>query len=419
MEKDTVEKEVDGITDTDEESPHCGNTSITCSDKWEDGRTSEGLQQEEKISHHNSQDNQNPAMTQVTNQVDECGSLEAKEDFEDEEQCDDAADHENLHVIDQEEDEAAKEQHLNGGSGWRSEGVGRRFKLRGAGLVPEQVNHNAFPYMQKSNVAASGGRHKQSRRRNHHHHHQHGRGRRRSGKQLLLAFKEMLSESVSVWCVSCVHMMIEIIVTLTHNCGVGVERGGVKVYNFVQHFLVKITDVAEMKAETFRIFQRTKGIGMHLLDKLLRSVKWSETAALTGWHLFLALIVFGFYWGKDLFSRLLGGEKARRCWSAFQESRFWKRVTSLKEKVLSRLRKNGPMPSSIPGSPNRSARCQPGQELERLLAMSEVPEDELDPFAVLGVEVHATDAELKKAYRQLAVQVCKKICFLFLFLHLS
>lgn len=406
MEKDASEKVVDGITDTAEKSPHGGTTSVTYSGQWDDGGTSDDLQQEEKISHKKSQDKQNPAMTQDSDHVNDCGAAEAKEGVEDEELCDGAADHDNFHVINQEEDEAAKEQHLNGGSGWRSEGVGRRFKLRG--LVPEQANHNAFPYMQKSNVAVSGSRHKQSRRRNHQHHHQHGRGRRRSGKQLFLAFKEMLSESVSVWCVSCVHMMIEIIVTLTHNCGVGVETGGVKVYNFVQHFLVKITDVAEIKADTFRIFQRTKCIGMDLVDKLLRSAKWTKTTALSGWNLLRALIVFGFYWGRGIFFRLLSGEKARRCLLAFQESRFWKRVMSLTEKVLSRLRRDGPVPSSIPGSPNRLARGQPGQELERLLAMSDVPEDELDPFAVLGVEVHATDAELKKAYRQLAVQVCVK-----------
>lgn len=59
----------------------------------------------------------------------------------------------------------------------------------------------------------------------------------------------------------------------------------------------------------------------------------------------------------------------------------------------------------MPESPGRAGRAQPGQELERLLALVEVPEDELDPFTVLGVEVHATDTELKKAYRQLAVQV--------------
>lgn len=410
MEKDAADKEVDGVTDTDEETPHGGTTSVTCSSQWEDRETNDGFQQEEKTAHQKSQDNQNPAMTQdsVIQEADDCGSAEAKEDVEDEEGCDGAADHDNFHVINQEEDEAAKEQHLNGGSGWRNEGAGRRFKLRGGGLVPEQASHNAFPFMQKSNVAASGGRHKQSRRRNHHHHHQHGRGRRRSGKQLFLAFREMLSESVSVWCVSCVHMMIEIIVTLTHNCGVGVETGGVKAYNFVQHLLVKVTDVAEMKADTFRIFQRTKCIGMDLVDKLLRSAKWTKTAALSGWNLLRTLIVFGSHWGKGMLVRLVSGEKARRCRSAFLESRFWKRVTSLMEKVLSGLRRDGPVPPSFPGSPNRSGRGQPGQELERLLALSEVPEDELDPFAVLGVEVHATDAELKKAYRQLAVQVCGK-----------
>lgn len=415
MEKDVADKEVDGVTDTDEENPYGGTTSVTCSGQWDDRETSDGLQHEEEISHQKSQDNQNPAMTQdsVMEEADECGSAEAKEDVEDEARCDGAADHDNFHVINQEEDEAAKEQHLNGGSGWRNEGAGRRFKLRGGGLVPEQTNHNTFPYMQKSNVATSGGRHKQSRRRNYHHHHQHGRGRRRSGKQMFLAFKEMLSESVSIWCVSCVHMMIEIIVTLTHNCGVGVETGGVKVYNFVQHFLAKVTDVAEMKADTFRIFQRTKCIGMDLVDKLLRSAKWTKTAALSGWNFLRALIVFGSDWGKGVLSRLMGGEKARRFWSAFQESRFWKRVTSLTEKVLSRLKRDGPVPSSIPGSPNRSGRGQQGQELERLLALSDVPEDELDPFAVLGVEVHATDAELKKAYRQLAVQVCGKELVLF------
>lgn len=39
--------------------------------------------------------------------------------------------------------------------------------------------------------------------------------------------------------------------------------------------------------------------------------------------------------------------------------------------------------------------------------MVQIPEEELDPFIVLGVDVHATESELKKAYRQLAVQVIK------------
>ncbi|KAF1550082.1 hypothetical protein FQV10_0009915, partial [Eudyptes schlegeli] len=46
-----------------------------------------------------------------------------------------------------------------------------------------------------------------------------------------------------------------------------------------------------------------------------------------------------------------------------------------------------------------------GEEVSRLLAMAEVPEEELNPFQVLGVEATASDAELRKAYRRLAVLV--------------
>ncbi|XP_045040715.1 dnaJ homolog subfamily C member 14 isoform X2 [Desmodus rotundus] len=49
--------------------------------------------------------------------------------------------------------------------------------------------------------------------------------------------------------------------------------------------------------------------------------------------------------------------------------------------------------------------CQPEEEVTRLLTMAGVPEDELNPFHVLGVEATASDVELKKAYRQLAVMV--------------
>lgn len=46
-----------------------------------------------------------------------------------------------------------------------------------------------------------------------------------------------------------------------------------------------------------------------------------------------------------------------------------------------------------------------GEEVTRLLAMAEVPEEELNPFHVLGVEATASDAELRRAYRRLAVLV--------------
>ncbi|MFT7812830.1 dnaJsubfamily C member 14-like [Arapaima gigas] len=44
-----------------------------------------------------------------------------------------------------------------------------------------------------------------------------------------------------------------------------------------------------------------------------------------------------------------------------------------------------------------------GLKLERLLALAHVPDDEQDPFAVVGVEADATDPELKRPYGQLAI----------------
>ncbi|XP_061217711.1 dnaJ homolog subfamily C member 14 [Neopsephotus bourkii] len=46
-----------------------------------------------------------------------------------------------------------------------------------------------------------------------------------------------------------------------------------------------------------------------------------------------------------------------------------------------------------------------GEEVTRLLAMAEMPEEELNPFHVLGVEATASDTELRRAYRRLAVLV--------------
>nr|XP_046240065.1 dnaJ homolog subfamily C member 14 [Scatophagus argus] len=409
MEREAAEKEMDGVTDNDEETPDGDYTSGTSSGQCATRQSDDDCEQVEKMAYLESQGTPNPATPQDSGigEAEYFGSTEAKEDAEETSDLfehDSTADHENLHVINQEEDEAAKEQFMNGESGWRNDGAGRKCKLRSSGSVSEQSSQSVFSSMQKGNVASSGGRHKQTRRRNHHHHHQQNRGRRRTGKQLILAFKEILSESLSFWCISCVHMMIEIIVTLTHNCGVGVETGGVKLYKFGQQLLMKITDIAGMKADAHRILKRTKCSVMDLVDKIVRSVKWGKTAALSSLRLVCALVILGSQWGKGVLVRL-GGERGKRYWTAFQESRFWKNVSSLFERVRSRFRRDSHAVPSSPESPGRAGRGQPGQELERLLALAEVPEDELDPFTVLGVEVHATEAELKKAYRQLAVQV--------------
>lgn len=406
MEREAAEKEMDGVTDTDEDVADGDSNSLTNSTQWDASQTDD-CEQMDKAAFLKSQDTSNTATPQDSGigDAEYSGSTEAKDDAEEASdgfEHDSTEDHDNLHVINQEEDEAAKEQHMNGESGWRNEGTGRRCKLRNSGSVSEQSSHGSSSSNQK-NILSSGGRHRQTRRRNHHHHQQ-NRGRRRTGNQLVLAFKEMLSESLSFWCISCVHMMIEIIVTLTHNCGMGVETGGVKLYNLGQQLLVKITDTAGMKEDATRILKWTKCTGTDLADKIIRSVKWAKTAASSCLRLFCALGILSFQWAKGVLVRF-GGERGKRYWTAFQDSRFWKRVVSLLERVRSRFRRDGHVPPSSPESPGRAGRGQPGQELERLLALAAVPEDELDPFTVLGVEVHATEAELKKAYRQLAVQV--------------
>ncbi|XP_029007443.1 dnaJ homolog subfamily C member 14 [Betta splendens] len=399
MEKEAAEKERGSVPDTEEEFPDGESITMTTSSQWM-SRNADAYSM--------SQDTSNPATPQDSEFGDAelFGSVEAKEDSDeasDGYEHDSAAENETSQVINQEEDEAAKEQHMNGESVWRNIGSGRRCKLRSSGSVPEQTSQSSFASLQKGNVMSSGGRHKQARRRNHHHHQQ-NRSRRRTGRQLVLAFKEMLSESLSFWCISCVHMMIEIIVTLTHNCGVGVETGGMKLYNFGQRLFIKVTDLPGMKADANRILEWTKCVGAALMDKSVWSVKWVKTAALSCFRLFGALIVLGYHWAKAILVRV-GGERGKRYRTSFQESRFWKCVLSVLERVRSWFRRGGRIPSSTPESPSKPSRCQPGQELERLLALAEVPEDELDPFTVLGVEVHATEAELKKAYRQLAVQV--------------
>ncbi|GAA6215633.1 dnaJ homolog subfamily C member 14 [Lates japonicus] len=408
MEREAAEKEMDGVTDTDVEIPDGDPTLATKSSQCEARETDDDCELENKTAYLKSQDTPNPATPQDSGigEAEYCGSTEAKEDTEEASdgfEHDSAADQENSQVINQEEDESVKEQHMNGESGWRNVGSGRKCKLKSSGSFSEQSSQSAFASIQKGNVMSSGGRHKQARRRNHHHHQQ-NRGRRRTGNQLVLAFKDMLSESLSFWCISCVHMMIEIIVTLTHNCGVGVETGGAKLYNFGQQLLAKITDIPGMKADASRILKWTKCTGADMVDKIVRSVKWLKTAALSCFRLFCAFVILGSQWAKGVLVRL-GGERGKRYWAAFQESRFWKRVASLLERVRSRFRRGGQVPPSTPESPGRAGRGQSGQELERLLALAAVPEDELDPFTVLGVEVHATEAELKKAYRQLAVQV--------------
>ncbi|CAL9703850.1 unnamed protein product [Knipowitschia caucasica] len=294
--------------------------------------------------------------------------------------------------LDPDVDNMADEEDQREMNGWRNAGKKGRVK-------------NSVSFSEANPAYAPKGsgvpRHKQARRRNHHHH-QPTRGRRKTGNQLLASLKETLSESVGLWCMSCVHMMIEIIVTLTHNCGVAVEAGGVRLYNFGQKLVGKVSDVDAMRADASRMFNWTKSNAWNIKDRLVTYGKITMSSALTCCKLFCALAFLAFLWMRGVAGRV-GGERGKRLWTYIQESRFWQKLVGLIENVRNSFRRKC-APSS-PESPGQGGRGAPGQELERLLALADVPEEELDPFSVLGVEVHATEAELKKAYRQLAVQV--------------
>uniref|UniRef100_A0A8C2QQI7 DnaJ homolog subfamily C member 14 n=1 Tax=Capra hircus TaxID=9925 RepID=A0A8C2QQI7_CAPHI len=96
----------------------------------------------------------------------------------------------------------------------------------------------------------------------------------------------------------------------------------------------------------------------------------------------------------------------QRCLILLRESRPWQQLVRIVQLgwlelpwVKQRTNRQG-------NAPVAGARyCQPEEEVARLLTMAGVPEDELNPFHVLGVEATASDVELKKAYRQLAVMV--------------
>ncbi|KAE8626509.1 hypothetical protein XENTR_v10006648 [Xenopus tropicalis] len=101
--------------------------------------------------------------------------------------------------------------------------------------------------------------------------------------------------------------------------------------------------------------------------------------------------------------------KLHRVWEIITQNRTCSRfVNNLKQWTSNiwpfKLRKTQDTSWAATGSP-RMGKFQPGEEVERLLTMADIPEEDLNPFQVLGVEVNASDAELKKAYRQLAVLV--------------
>ncbi|KAI1891093.1 hypothetical protein AGOR_G00160350 [Albula goreensis] len=245
---------------------------------------------------------------------------------------------------------------------------------------------------------STGGRHKQARRRNHHHHHQ-GRSRGAVGSRVAIACRELLTESVRPWCMSCLRMVVELIVLVAHRCGEAVEAGGMTLYDSGSSLLRKATDLPMLKAEARGLLGRAWHLGADLADRAKRTTKfcWGVGACCLG--LLCSVLLLSLVWARGLLRRL-SGERGQRWWASFRDSRVWKGMSAILEKVSAVFGRG-----SHQASPCSVGRGNPGEELQRLLELAQIPEDQLDPFAVLGVEASASDTELKKAYRQLAVQV--------------
>uniref|UniRef100_A0A3B1J389 DnaJ (Hsp40) homolog, subfamily C, member 14 n=1 Tax=Astyanax mexicanus TaxID=7994 RepID=A0A3B1J389_ASTMX len=287
---------------------------------------------------------------------------------------------------------AGKDPKFNDESGSRNSASGKKGKSKKSGSGPgsapgEQcsptwTSPSSFSYKSclSSSSSSGPGRHKQVRRRNHHHHNQ-GRLRRQAGFQLLVAFRDFLAESVSPWSIS-----------------------SIALYEFSSLVLFKVTDVAAMKQDFRRVADWTSSSGAAVVVWVSKATSFVRRAAVTGFSVLSLAVFLGARLMKSVLDRL-GGERGRRWWLALQNSWVWRKGALLIGRIRGWFSKRRTTSeTSNPDSPYRD-KCQPGQELERLLALAQVPEDELDPFNVLGVNTSATESELKRAYRQLAVQV--------------
>nr|XP_033793796.1 dnaJ homolog subfamily C member 14 isoform X2 [Geotrypetes seraphini] len=100
-----------------------------------------------------------------------------------------------------------------------------------------------------------------------------------------------------------------------------------------------------------------------------------------------------------------------RFWTWLKGTRTCRYLANLLQKwklqlwTSKRLRTDTEIPVFRSNSASTQGRYQPNEEVERLLKLADIPEEDLDPFNALGVEMTASDVELKKAYRRLAVLV--------------
>ncbi|KPP75113.1 dnaJsubfamily C member 14-like, partial [Scleropages formosus] len=279
---------------------------------------------------------------------------------------------------------------------------GKRGQRRSSGVLTSlsgdaEQSQQAVSFFSKL-TSSSGGRQRQARRRTHQHHQ--GALGRLVVSRIAHSCHRLLADFLCPWCLSCVAMVVDLIVMAAHRCGEGVEAAGLVLCNSCSQLLCKATDLPAMKAEASHFLQCMSCAVLALTAWTVGAATWGYRLGLSCLRVFHMTVLLGSVWLSGFLGKL-GGERGRQWWASLWHSRVFGWVTVMWEKARSGSQESPSTPKPL----SEAGRVYAGQELERLLTLAHIPEDELDPFAVLGVEADASDPELKRAYRQLAVLV--------------
>uniref|UniRef100_A0A6J0SUF3 DnaJ homolog subfamily C member 14 n=1 Tax=Pogona vitticeps TaxID=103695 RepID=A0A6J0SUF3_9SAUR len=286
----------------------------------------------------------------------------------------------------------------------------------GRKVARQQRHRSAAKDKGEGRFALSGGKHRQSRKRS-------DGGRHHVQTELLRHL-----EGFASFCFSCFKLFISLIVQVTHRCGEGVEAGGKLLYSccsFSPRDLDSVRTSVQAWIQHARMsckkLIRQLGLWVTLsyrLVKMLCVVLFLVLMLLLGslrlcWRVckLAALSALGRLAQTSYGAWLLSAIDLPQIWAFFKESRTCKWVAGLLFKwhallwTPKGLRTNQAGDTAYTGSSGGSGPYQPDEEVARLLAMADTPEEALNPFQVLGLEATASDAELKRAYRHLAVLV--------------
>ncbi|XP_074836293.1 dnaJ homolog subfamily C member 14 [Carettochelys insculpta] len=286
---------------------------------------------------------------------------------------------------------------------------GRRQRCRSGVKDKEEGKENC---RREGRAAPAGRKHKQARKRSHVDQRCH-----------LKADVPKQLEELAWLCFSCFKKLIQLVLDLTHVCGEYVEAGGRLLYICCQRSAWDLGSPQDClrtwsqwaKAGSGKAAQWLCSWGsrlLRLLGALLLLVLLVLLGSLRlGWQVSRSLLLAGV--GKlgstssmAWLRWLLDSPFPRRAWAAFRETRTCQYVARLLHTGRELLgTPRGPGEAAPGPEPPAGRGHQPNQEVARLLALADVPEEELNPFQVLGLEATASDLELKKAYRQLAVLV--------------